>query len=59
MRDRYPNAACLVLDLEKAFDTLTWPFLFEVLRRVGIGPTLLRYTQLLYTNLTARVQMGK
>lgn len=54
----YPNAACLILDLEKAFDTLLWPYLFEVLRRMGAGPLLLKYTKLLYTNLTSRVRIG-
>lgn len=57
--DAYPNTACLILDLEKAFDTLTWPYLFAVLHRAGIGPTLLAYTQLLYTKLTSRIQIGR
>lgn len=55
----FPRAACLILDLEKEFDTLLWPYLFAVLRRNDVGPTLLAYTQLLYKNLTTRVRLGK
>lgn len=59
VRGRFPRAACLVLDIEKAFDTLAWQYLFEALRRVGIGPQFIAYTRLLYTDLTTRVRIGR
>lgn len=57
-RDRWAHARCLVLDLEKAFDTLEWEFLFSVLRKYGLGEEYLGLVKLLYTSPTARVRTG-
>lgn len=59
VQTHFPNAACLILDLEKAFDTLLWPYLFAVPQKIGIGPALTAYTRLLYTGPTSRVRIGK
>lgn len=59
VKDRFPLAACLILDLEKAFNTLTWPPLFEVPWKINIGPTLMAYTKLLYRGVTSRVRVSK
>ena len=40
----------LMLDFEKAFDTLEWPFLFKVLKSVGFGDNINRWIKLLYNN---------
>ena len=54
----FPRAACLILDLEKAFDTLSWDYLFRVLQRSGISPHILAYTKHLYTTPTSRIRLG-
>ncbi|KAJ1208012.1 hypothetical protein NDU88_003402 [Pleurodeles waltl] len=47
---------CLVLDLEKAFDSLEWPCLFGVLRQLGLEPLFLRMIKLLYTSPRVQVR---
>ncbi|KAJ1082847.1 hypothetical protein NDU88_003012 [Pleurodeles waltl] len=51
-------AALVVLDMEKAFDLLSWEYLWEVMRRMGIGPDFLSWVRLLYTVPRARVRTG-
>ncbi|KAJ1197802.1 hypothetical protein NDU88_001650 [Pleurodeles waltl] len=46
------------LDIEKAFDTLGWPFLIETLKRMGFGQTYIRWLRTLYTDPKARVKTG-
>ncbi|KAJ1123023.1 hypothetical protein NDU88_001496 [Pleurodeles waltl] len=41
--------ALVALDMEKAFNTLSWEYLWEVMRRMGIGPIFLSWVRLLYT----------
>ncbi|KAJ1161342.1 hypothetical protein NDU88_001829 [Pleurodeles waltl] len=50
--------ALLLLDFEKAFDTVDWSYLEHVLQRNGFGPKFRGLVRLLYSNLTARVQVN-
>lgn len=52
------TAAIFAVDMEKAFDSLEWTFLFYVMRRMGLGPGFVGWTALLYTEVTARVKTG-
>jgi hypothetical protein len=45
----------LKLDLARAFDLLSWPFLFEVLRRYGFGDTFLDWLAILFFSASSRV----
>lgn len=54
-----PRAAVLSVDLEKAFDTVGWQYLFEVMRYMGLGEEWIRWVQLLYAAPTARVRTGR
>ena len=58
--DYYNKSEALVMavDIEKAFDSLEWEFLYAVLERFGMGGGFLKWTRLLYTNPTARVKVG-
>ena len=55
----HPLAACLALDLEKAFDSLEWPFLLATLQSFGMPEGFLKYVQLLYSSPTARIRIGR
>ena len=39
----------ILIDFEKAFDTISWNFLFKTLEYYGFGPIFLKYIKLLYT----------
>ncbi|XP_078518836.1 iron-sulfur cluster assembly factor IBA57, mitochondrial [Lissotriton helveticus] len=46
-------AALLLADIDRAFDSLSWPYLRALLLRLNLGPRFLSYIHLLYTDLTA------
>lgn len=52
------KAAAIFLDMEKAFDSVEWPFLRQVLARLGLGPVFLQLVGTLYNSLTARIRLG-
>lgn len=43
------------LGAEKTFDSMEWDYLLEVLHRFGFGPNFLKWIQMLYRQLKARV----
>jgi hypothetical protein len=48
----------LKLDLAKAFDTISWAFLFEALRRYGFGSKFLDWLALLLSTASTRVLLN-
>uniref|UniRef100_A0A453A7A9 Reverse transcriptase domain-containing protein n=1 Tax=Aegilops tauschii subsp. strangulata TaxID=200361 RepID=A0A453A7A9_AEGTS len=48
----------LKLDLTRAFDSLSWPFLFEVLRRYGFGNRFLEWTAILLSSASTRILLN-
>lgn len=47
------------LDIEKAFDTVEWPFLWEVLRRMGFPLVFILWLQELFRNPMSAVKLGE
>lgn len=47
----------LSIDLQKAFDMVAWPYLFEVLERWGFGPHFLGILHALYSNPSVQVRL--
>jgi hypothetical protein len=45
----------LKLDLTRAFDSISWSFLFEVLRRMGFGERFLKWVSVLLYTANTRV----
>jgi hypothetical protein len=48
----------LKLDLARAFDTISWPFLFEVLRRYGFSTRFLDWLAILLPSASTRVLLN-
>ena len=47
--------AQLLVDFEKAFNSMEWDYTFEQLGKLNFGPRFLGYVRLLYIDLVARV----
>lgn len=47
----------LSIDLQKAFDTVTWPYLFTVLRKWGFGPDFITTISSLYSSPKACIKI--
>ena len=43
----------LFIDFEKAFDSLEWNFMFKCLEVFGFGPSLTRWIETFYSNITS------
>ncbi len=58
MNKRYLSAALVSLDAEKAFNRVSWPFLYKVLERLGFKNQFIRCIQALYSDPTATLQIN-
>lgn len=52
------SAALISLDAEKAFDRVSWPFLYRVLERLGFNSQFIRCVQSLYRDPNARIRIN-
>jgi hypothetical protein len=55
---RRQTGILLKLDLTCAFDTMSWGFLFEVLRKMGFGPLFLKWISLLLNTANTKVTVN-
>ena len=53
VRERHAGAIIAFMDFRKAFDTISRPFLLEVLREFGLGAGFLKWVTLLLTHTRA------
>jgi hypothetical protein len=56
-KDKSP-AFFLQIDISKAFDTVSWPFLLEVLEALGFGPNWRRWICLLLSTASSKVLLN-
>ena len=47
--------AIVLLDIEKAFDSLEWKYMFSVLRKFNFGETIIKWLATFYENRESRV----
>jgi hypothetical protein len=52
------SGVLLKLDLARAFDSISWSFLFEVLRRMGFGERFLKWIALLLYTANTKVMVN-
>ena len=45
----------LLLDFEKAFDSINWKFIIDTLSFLNFGPKLIAWVKLLYTDISSTV----
>ena len=45
----------MLIDFEKALDSISWKFLYEVLNRLGFGPDFIKWIKLFNSNIKATV----
>jgi hypothetical protein len=55
---RRQTGVLLKLDLGRAFDSISWSFLFEVLRKMGFGVRFLKWIALLLHTANTRVMVN-
>ena len=48
----------LLIDFEKAFDTISWDFLFCVLKFFNFGDSLIKWVKVFYNNINSAVIQG-
>jgi hypothetical protein len=59
INSRRKTGVLLKLDLSRAFDSILWDFLFEVLRKMGFGELFLKWIALLLYTANTKVVVNK
>uniref|UniRef100_A0A8C5MTA5 Reverse transcriptase domain-containing protein n=1 Tax=Leptobrachium leishanense TaxID=445787 RepID=A0A8C5MTA5_9ANUR len=57
-KSRSDPSLLLSTDAEKAFDRVSWPYLFSTLRQMGFGSNMLAWIGSLYADPTARINLN-
>ena len=55
MVQQLSNGLMVAFDFEKAFDSLSWSFLFRALRSFNLGESFIRWVSVLYCNISSCV----
>lgn len=56
--DNTGGRAILSLDAAKAFDSVEWPYLLEILARFGLGSQFIAWVKVLYSGPRARLRIN-
>ena len=57
-RENNLDACMISVDQMKAFDRVSWNFLFKILLRMNFSPEYIAWIKLLYTNISSRVKVN-
>ena len=57
-RENNLDACMISVDQMKAFDRVSWNFLFKLLLRMNFSPEYIAWIKLLYTNISSRVKIN-
>ena len=55
MEDRAIDRLLMLIDFEKAFDSISWKFLYEVLNQLGFGLDFIKWIKPFNSNIKATV----
>ncbi|GBG80678.1 hypothetical protein CBR_g31137 [Chara braunii] len=58
LREENLNMAVLLLDMEKAYNRVGWPFVLTTLRKMGFGPCFCKWVVAMYTTAKSAVQVN-
>ena len=42
-----------LVDFQKAFDSINWKYVIDILERFNFGPTFVRWVEIIYTNISS------
>ena len=45
----------LLVDFQKAFDSINWKYVIDILERFNFGPTFVKWVEIIYTNISSYV----
>ena len=45
----------VLVDFQKAFDSINWKYVIDILERFNFGPTFVRWVEIIYTNISSCV----
>ena len=48
----------MITDFEKAFDRVNHSFIYKIFKKLGFGPMMIQWLQIVYENITSKIQIN-
>ena len=55
LKDTKQSELLLLLDFEKAFDSIEWPYMHKILEKFNFGPSFRNWIKICYTNISSTI----
>lgn len=53
------SSMCIMItDFEKAFDRVNHSFIYKILKKLGFGPIMIQWLQIVYANITSKIEIN-